>query len=100
MNPISSVTANLQTEVLNSSDALPSLKASETKDDPEKVADVSRQFEAILMRQFLSESMKSLLQEGPSGQVYGYMLTDSLADTMTKAGGLGLSNILQAQLHS
>ena len=100
MNPISPVAANVQIDALKSSDALSSIKASQTKDDPEKVAEVSQQFEAILMRQFLSESMKSLLQDGSSGQVYGYMLTDSLAGTMTKAGGFGLSNILQAQLHS
>jgi peptidoglycan hydrolase FlgJ len=99
MNPISAVTANTQTAALNASDAVSSAQGSGTKDDPEKVAEVSRQFEAILMRQFLSESVP-MLRGGKSGQVYGYLLTDSLADAMTKAGGLGLSNILQAQLHT
>ena len=65
---------------------------------PEDVKKVSQQFESILLRQFLSESMKSLLEGGPSGQVYGYMLTDSLADSISKAGGLGLCSVLQAQL--
>lgn len=64
----------------------------------EKSGEVSRQFEAILLRQVLSESMKPLLEGGPSGQVYGYLLTDSLADTMSKGGGMGLAHILQAQL--
>lgn len=64
----------------------------------EDVKRVSQQFESILLRQFLSESMKSLLQEGPSGQVYGYMLTDSLADSISKGGGLGLCSVLQTQL--
>lgn len=59
---------------------------------------VSQQFESILVRQFLSESMKSLLENGASGQVYGYMLTDSLADSITQGGGLGLCSVLQAQL--
>lgn len=63
--------------------------------DAEKVPE---QFEAILLRQFLSESMKPLLQEGPAGQVYGYLLTDSLAASVAGAGGLGLCSILQAQL--
>lgn len=67
--------------------------------NPQKAADASHQFEAILLRQFLSESMKPLLEEGPSGQVYGYFLTDSLANAMSKSGGLGLSNVLQTQLH-
>ena len=65
---------------------------------PEDAKTVSQQFESILLRQFLSESMKSLLENGPSGQVYGYMLTDSLADSISKGGGLGLCSVLQAQL--
>lgn len=64
----------------------------------DKSAEVSRQFEAILMRQFIDESMKSLTEGGSGGQVYGYFITNSLADAMTKGGGFGLSHILQAQL--
>ena len=37
----------------------------------------SQQFESILLRQFLSESMKSLLEGGEAGQFYGYLLTDA-----------------------
>jgi len=66
--------------------------------DPAKIAKVSRQFESILLRQILGESMKPLLQAGPSGQVYGYMLTDALAQKISDAGGLGLAHVLQAQL--
>lgn len=65
---------------------------------PDKSADAAQKFEAIMLRQFLSESMKPLLQGGPGGQVYGYLITESLADSMAKAGGLGLSSILQTQL--
>jgi Rod binding domain-containing protein len=64
----------------------------------EDVEKVSQQFEAILLRQFLSESMRSLLDSGPSAQVYGYLLTDSIAGSMSAAGGLGLCSVLQAQL--
>lgn len=62
------------------------------------MAKVSRQFEGILLRQFLSDSMKPLLEGGPAGQVYGYLLTDSLAASISEAGGLGFSTVLQAQL--
>lgn len=65
---------------------------------PAGLGEASRQFEAILLRQFLGESMKPLLEGGPSGQVYGYLLTDSLADSLSKGGGLGLSSVIQAQL--
>ena len=63
----------------------------------EKGAEAARQFEGILLRQFLSESMKPLLQGGPGGQVYGYLLTESLASSLVKGGGLGLTSIIQAQ---
>lgn len=82
----------------NELDASLQLPEKDAPQGSEQAAEVSRQFEAILMRQFLSESMKPLLEGGPSGQVYGYLVTDSLAETMTKGGGLGLSHILQAQL--
>jgi flagellar protein FlgJ len=72
--------------------------ADAARNDPDKVAKVSRQFESILVREFLGESMKPLLENGPSGQVYGYLLTDSLAESISKGGGLGLSHILQTQL--
>jgi Rod binding domain-containing protein len=63
----------------------------------EKSAEAARQFEGILLRQFLSESMKPLLQGGPGGQVYGYLLTESLSSSLVKGGGLGLTSIIQAQ---
>ncbi len=57
---------------------------------PANPTEVARQFEAILVRQILSESMKSLLENGKDGQVYGYFITEALADGITKGGGLGL----------
>jgi Rod binding domain-containing protein len=60
--------------------------------------DVARQFEAILVRQMLSESMKSVLDRGKEGQVYGYYISEALADGITKGGGLGLRSILETQL--
>jgi len=76
----------------------PQVEPAQAAQSPEKIHEASRQFEAILVRQFLSESMKPLLEGGPSGQMYGYMLTDTLADSMTKGGGFGLSSVIQAQL--
>lgn len=83
------------------SSALPAGAAAERANAasaPAGLGEASRQFEAILLRQFLGESMKPLLEGGPSGQVYGYLLTDSLADSLSKGGGLGLASIIQAQL--
>lgn len=64
----------------------------------EQVAAVSGQFEAILLRQFLTESVGNIMGSGPAGNVYGYMLTDLLATKLSEGGGLGLSSILQQQL--
>jgi len=63
--------------------------------DPSEVA---RQFEAVLVKQILSESMKSMMEHGEGGQVYGYFLEDTLADGITKGGGMGLRSILETQL--
>lgn len=72
--------------------------AAEQANDPAKIAQAAQQFEGILLRQILSESMKPLLENGPGAQVYGYFLTASLADSIGKSGGLGLGHVLQAQL--
>lgn len=61
------------------------------------------QFEAIMVRQLLSQSVGKLLSSGSGGSqtgsdVYGYMLTDSIADKITQGGGLGLARMLEKQL--
>jgi flagellar protein FlgJ len=59
------------------------------------------QFEAILLRQFLQQSVGGLMggdKGGPSGNVYGYLLTDTLADKLSEGGGLGLASVLEKQL--
>jgi Rod binding domain-containing protein len=66
----------------------------------QQVKAAAGQFEAILLRQFLQESVGGLMggEGGSGGNVYGYMLTDVLASKLSEGGGLGLANILQKQL--
>ncbi len=67
----------------------------------EQVKAVAGQFEAILLRQFLQESVGSIMggkDGGPSGSVYGYLLTDVLSNQLSSAGGLGLGRVLEQQL--
>lgn len=67
----------------------------------QQVKAVSSQFEAIMLRQFLQDSVSKIMggdEGGPSGSVYGYLMTDVLATKLSDAGGLGLSKILQQQL--
>lgn len=60
-------------------------------------------FETVLVKQFLTESFKTTT-EGcfggniPGGDIYKSMMVDTLADSIEKGGGMGLSNVLQVQL--
>lgn len=59
---------------------------------------VSEQFESVLLRQFLDKSMGSMMGDGAGSDVYGYMLTDALSQSLAKGGGLGMASVLQQQL--
>lgn len=70
------------------------------KPQAEQAKAAAAQFEAILLRQFLNESVGSLLGggKGPEGNVYGYLLTDTLAQSLTDNGGMGLGKVIEQQL--
>jgi len=64
---------------------------------------VAGQFEAILLRQFLQDSIGSMMGGGKGGaggggNVYSYMLTDTLADKLSEGGGMGLAPVIAKQL--
>jgi Rod binding domain-containing protein len=61
---------------------------------------VAAQFEAILVRQLLSQSVSKMLGSGEdtAASVYGGMLTDSIAQQMTAGPGLGLGRLIASQL--
>lgn len=70
-------------------------------------AGVASQFEAILVRQFMQESIGSMMGGGAGGKgasqagggsMYSYMLVDSLAQKLTEGRGLGLAPIIARQL--
>lgn len=69
-----------------------------------QAAGAAKQFEAIILRQLLAPAIEPLMSNGlgggsnAGGGVYGYMLTDVLAGSLSQAGGLGLSKMLQQQL--
>jgi flagellar protein FlgJ len=75
-------------------------------DPAEQRAAVAGQFEAILLRQFLQNSIGSMLGSsggggpgaGGGGSVYGYMLTDTLADKLSQGRGMGLASMIAKQL--
>ena len=67
----------------------------------EKVGEVARQFEAVLLRQILTDAQKpsfgSKKGEGVSTTVYQDMMTNELADQVSRSGGLGLAKSLSLE---
>jgi Rod binding domain-containing protein len=66
-----------------------------------KVAEATRQFEAILVRQLLrSARQSSQATDAPGGTVaadiYWDLVHENLADAITRGGGLGLGTALQS----
>ena len=71
--------------------------------EAEKIGEVARHFEAILLRQFLNEATKPLMggDEGmnPAQKgIYQDMITNTLADSISKSGQFGLSQVFRQQL--
>ncbi|HEX2861440.1 MAG TPA: hypothetical protein VHN79_07360 [Lacunisphaera sp.] len=64
----------------------------------DQVRAAAGQFEAIILRQLLQDSVAKIAGEGASGNVYGFMLTDVIASRLSEGGGLGLSGMLEQQL--
>jgi flagellar protein FlgJ len=64
----------------------------------EQVKAAAGQFEAIILRQMLQDSVGKIAGEGAAGNVYGFMLTDVIANKLSEGGGLGLSGMLEQQL--
>jgi Rod binding domain-containing protein len=63
----------------------------------------AQQFEAILVRQLLGDAMKPVLgstpgSEAPGSDVYQYLVTDIVAQSVAQGGGLGLAKMLMPQL--
>lgn len=72
---------------------------------PADIKKAAQQFEAILMRQLLKPAVEPLLNSSIAGEggqsgagTYSYLLTDTLATSMTQGGGLGLARVLERQM--
>jgi flagellar protein FlgJ len=74
---------------------------------PRQVQAAAQQFEAIILRQLLTPAIDPLMSHGLGGDskqnggggggIYGYLVTDVLATSLSKGGGLGLSRMLEKQ---
>ena len=64
---------------------------------------VSRQFEAILLREILQNTQKTVIpssfsDNSTAASIYQDMVTRELADSISRSGTLGLARMLQRQL--
>ena len=71
--------------------------------EQQKIAEASRQFEAIMLRQILSESQKPVItseftDNSTAAGIYQDYVTNTLADSMSKSGTLGLAKVFEQQL--
>ena len=69
----------------------------------QKIAEASRQFEAIMLRQILSESQKPVItseftDNSTAAGIYQDYITNTLADSISKSGTFGLTKVFEQQL--
>jgi Rod binding domain-containing protein len=67
----------------------------------EQRAAVAAQFESILVRQLLGDTMTKMMGGGTggvSGSIYGDMLADTLSQQLSAGQGIGLGRFLEQQL--
>jgi peptidoglycan hydrolase FlgJ len=79
------------------------LAGNSTLTESEKITEASRQFEAILLRQILEETQKTVISSkfsdnSTAGGIYRDMVTNQLADSISKSGSFGLAGIFERQL--
>jgi len=109
INSSSSTAASIATmQALRADQASAGVNTSKSSDsgrDPAAIKKAASQFEAIILRQLLAPSIEPMMSGGLGGAqgsggggMYGYMLTDTLANSLSQGGGLGLARMLEKQL--
>src|ERR1043165_7201907 len=73
--------------------------------ESEKIAEASRQFEAVLLRQILETTQKTVIKSkfadnSAAGSIYRDMITNQLAESISKSGTFGLAKSFEQQLTS
>jgi peptidoglycan hydrolase FlgJ len=71
--------------------------------DDQKIAQLARQFEAVLLRQILASARKTVIHSDSNDDsavsgVYQDMITSQLAESISRSGDFGVARSLQAQL--
>jgi Rod binding domain-containing protein len=80
-----------------------SLAGNRSLTENQKIAEASRQFEAILLRQILSETQKPVItseftDNSTAAGIYQDFIVNQLSDSLSKSGTVGFAKIFQQQL--
>lgn len=83
--------------------SLESLAGNRQVTESEKIGEVSRAFEAVLLRQILSESQKPVFQSEYTGNsssdgIYRDLIVNQLAEDISKSGSFGVGQNLAREL--
>ncbi len=71
--------------------------------EKEKVSEVARQFEAVLLRQILTAARKNVIKssmnpESSTSSIYQDMINESIAESISRSKAFGLATSLEGQL--
>src|SRR5204863_7561736 len=99
--PISSI--NPHTKVNPTDIPLENLATSKALTEEQKTSEMTRQFEAVLLRQILTEAQKPAVQSkyastGVTSAIYQDMMVNQLADRISSSRTVGLAQELQSQV--
>lgn len=96
--------AALPSSPVSAADIAPeTLAGNQSLSEHQKIAEASRQFEAMLLRQILAESQKPVIQSeftdnSTAAGIYQDYVTNQMADSLSKSGALGFAQVFQRQL--
>ena len=94
---------SIQSKVNASDVPLDRLAGDKALTEEQKIGETSRQFEAILLRQILTEAQKPTFKskytdDSTTASIYRDMTVKQLADSMSRGGGIGLAKGLNQEL--
>ena len=80
-----------------------SLAGNKNLTEKQKIHEASRQFEAILLRQILSETQKPVItseftDNSTAAGIYQDFIVNQMSDSLSKSGALGFAKIFEQQL--
>ena len=83
--------------------SLDQIAASTQVTESAKITEVSRAFEAVLLRQILAESQRPVFQTAAAGNsttagIYRDMIVNQLAESISKSGSFGVGQSLAREL--